>query len=296
MRREMREERRKTRRTVEASIDLSNVGSAIQTAGDAVREVWQTISSNAGDRYADLDLVPMDDEIAIRKRVEAQMNKRREFYGNLGAYIAVNLALWIIFSFIHIDVPVPMIVMLGWGAGLAAHAIETFYATGRRARHRLQTIQDEFYRLYGADWERADRKELRRVRDRVVQPITKRREFTDHLAIYVCINLMLWLLNLSFIHADFPWPLIVSLGWGFGLVAHGFEAMTTASRENALNRAIDRERDQMYAGDKPKRDRLYIDDEPVRSSGVRLTEDGEFTDSMISELEAEEKAKRGGRR
>jgi serine/threonine protein kinase len=290
--REAHQEERKKKRTVEASIDLSNVGTALQTAGDAVREVWQTISSNAGDRYADLDLVPMDDEIAIRKRVEAQINKRKEFYGHLIAFGVVNLALWIIFSFIQIGFPVPLVVTLGWGAGMAAHAIETMYATGRRARLRLQTIQGEFYRSYGANWEKADRKELRRIRDRVVQPITKRREFAEHLVVFICINLMLWILNTTFIQADFPWPVLVTLGWGIGLVFHAFEAVTSASHENAINRAIDRERDQLYAGDKPKRDQSYVSDSPERSSGVRLTEDGEFTDSMIDEIEADERARR----
>jgi hypothetical protein len=108
---------------------------------------------------------------------------------------------------------------------------------------------------------------------------------------------MLWIIffasaSISFLSfaSGFPWPLIVMLGWGIGLVSHGFEAVTATSRERAITRAVERERDQLYAGDKPKRD-LRSD----RSREVRLTEDGEFTESMIEDIDAEERNRRSRR-
>jgi hypothetical protein len=207
----------------------------------------------------------------------------------------VNILLWIIFGVFTgpiLGMPWPLIVMLGWGAGLAAHAVETYSATGARASRRLRVIQGEFYRELGADWPKADRKELRRIRDRAVQPLTKRREFTDHLAVFIPINIMLWIIyGTTGILNSFPWPLIVMLVWGVGLFFHGVEVVTTGSRrENAVQRAIEQERERLYDEEKPKRE-LRSDD----SREVRLTEDGEFTDSMVEEINHEEKQKRSGR-
>ncbi len=306
-----REAKREARRVVEREFDFSDAGRALSSAGQAVRDVIEGFSSS-WDRNVDPDLVPMDNEEAIRRRVEFQFNKRKEFFGHIIAYVLVNALLWIIYgssvlpNLVGGDVgamlgfPWPLVVMLAWGSGLAAHAIEIFYVTGRRAARRLQTIQGEFYRVYGEDWPRADRKELRRIRDRVTQLINKRREFVQHLAVYTCINLMLWVIfgmsgGLSFMSdvneaIAFPWPLIVMFGWGIGLVINAFEAFTAVSRENSIRRAVEREREALYASEKPKREQRS-----ESQARVRLTEDGEFTDSMIEEMNDEEKPKRDRR-
>ncbi len=288
-----REAKREVRRVIEHEFDFSDASVAIQHAGNAVRSAIEGIGEAFDSNAFDPDLVPMDDERAIRRRVEAQFSKRKEFFGHLTSYLVVNIAFWAIFYITGFLAPFPwpLIVSLAWGSGLVAHAVETYYATGRRATKRLRIIQDEFYSVYGPDWQRADRKELRRIRDRVVQPMTKRREFADHLAVYVTINTMLWVIYIStgFL-APLAWPLIVMLGWGIGLVAHGTEVVTTASRENAIERAIERERDQLYESEKPKHEERLDD-----SYDVRLTEDGEFTESMVEEIDAEEKQKRDRR-
>ena len=294
VRKAKREARREAKRTIEAQFDFSDAGRALGQAGSAVRSALEEISSS-WDNSRDPDLMPADDESAIRMRVEQQFNKRKEFIGNLSAFVMVNIVLWIIYGVSGgiLGFPWPLIVMFGWGAGLAAHGIETYYATGKRSSRRLRIIQGEFYRQFGPDWPQADRKELRRIRDRAVQPITKRREFADHLAVYICINIMLWIIyGTTGILSGFPWPLIVMFGWGIGLVFHGAETvMTGSSRENAVQRAIEQERERMYdEGEKPKR-AMRSDD----SREVRLTEDGEFTESMVEEINHEEKQKRSGR-
>ncbi|MFN8452819.1 MAG: 2TM domain-containing protein, partial [Anaerolineae bacterium] len=302
-----KEARREAKRVIEASFDFTDASRAIESVGNAVRNAVEGISGSF-DKTNDPDLMPLDDEDAIRKRVEMQFTKRREFFGHVVVYVMVNALLWVLFGsgFVQgilggdlgglLSFPIVPIVLLAWGSGLAAHAVETYYATGRRAASRLNAIQDEFYREFGPDWRRANRKELRRIRDRVSSAISKRREFVQHLAVFIPINIMLWLIYFSsagtfldFAHS-FPWPLIVLLGWGIGLVSHGFEAMTSISRERAISRAVERERDRLYSGEKPKRE------EPSDySREVRLTEDGEFTDSMIEDMDAEEKAKRDRR-
>ncbi len=282
--------KREARRVVEAEFDFSDAGKAIQSAGAAVRGAMEGIGEAFENSGYDPDLVPMDDGEAIRRRMTEQYNKRREFMGDIVSFVLVNALLWVIYSATNfLGFPWPLIVTLGWGSGLAAHAIETYYATGSRARHRLQVIQRAFYQTYGEDWVNADKKELRRIRQQVTEPLTKRREFADHLAVFVLINLMLWFIYGVTNFLGFPWPLIVTLGWGIGLVAHGAEVLSNSSRESAIDRAVEQERDRLSLSEKPKRDRF------ADSREVHLTEDGEFTDSMIEEIDAEEKAKRDRR-
>jgi hypothetical protein len=115
---------------------------------------------------------------------------------------------------------------------------------------------------------------------------------------------MLWLIfafssEIPFVSAlstGFPWPLIVMFGWGIGLVSHAYEAITATSRERAITRAVEREREQLYEGEKPKRDQRPDQSREARGArDVRLTEDGEFTESMIEDIDAEERARRSRR-
>lgn len=301
------------KRKVETAIDFSleGVGRVIERAGkqvqDAVESGWSWVSG------MDEELAPPYDENALRKRVEKQYKKRTEFNGHLVAFVFVNILLWIIFiggrgifegDFWSLmdQFPWPLMVTFGWGAGLVAHAIETYFQTGERAARRLRAIHREFERLYGERWyEVANKGELRKVRHRVEQPFTKRREFFEHLGVYVMINLMLWfvyfagtnffttVLGSGFQFLEFPWPLIVMFGWGIGLVFHASEMFSAGRQQRAIDRAVERERERMY-DEKPKRDFYYEDDEA--QPGVRLTEDGEFTDSMIQEIDRDARKRR----
>ncbi|HLU08700.1 MAG TPA: protein kinase [Oceanobacillus sp.] len=309
-----REERASNRR-VEAAIDLNieSAGKAIERVGlqvrDAIESGWGWIGGK------DDELAPPHDENALRKRVEKQYKKRQEFNGHLVAYVFVNLLLWIIifggrlvgegdFWAIMDEFPWPLLVSFGWGAGLLAHAVDTYYQTGERAARRLRAIHSEFERLFGERWyETADKGELRKVRHRVEQPFTKRREFASHLGVYVMINLMMWFIyfasnSSNFMREliggelqilEFPWPLIVMFGWGIGLAIHAFEVLSSERQERAIEREVERERERLYY-EKPKRDQYYDDDEP--QGGVRLNSDGEFTDSMIEELESNKRSRR----
>ena len=290
------------KRVVEHSFDFGSAIGAFGQAGEALHEAFEDISS-AFDKNTDLDLMPMDNEQAIRRRIEQQFNKRKEFNIHLVSFLMVNALLWVIFgSSGGSDFAWPLIVTLGWASGLAAHAVETYFVTGRRATRRLEAIQGEFYNTFGENWQSADRKELKRIRGRVSQAINKRREFYQHFAVYIFINIMLWYIyaqstglpfgiGSALDSIPFPWPILVTLGWGIGLVSHAVDAGSAIMRERAINRAVEREQQRLYAGEKPKRERRRDD-----SRHVRLTEDGEFTDSMVESFEDDEKPKRGRRR
>jgi serine/threonine protein kinase len=300
------------KRKVEFSLDFSqgglrHVGEAIEQAVGAVGEAIEGVTT-------DPDIAPEDDESAMRLRIEKQFNKRREFFGHLITFAFVNIVLWAIFLSGAGDLgqwvsemdgmPWPMFVTFGWGAGLVAHAIETRYDTGKRAARRLTIVREAYRQEFGENWRNVKKSELKRVRRRAEKPFNERKEFFEHLGVYTMINAMFWTMFLTsngwlaniIGDADvarvleFPWPLAIMFFWGIGLVAHGMEALGAQRREDAIQRALDRERAQVYR-EKPKRDQ-YIVDDTVAERRVRLTEDGEFTDSIIAEMEAEEKPKR----
>jgi hypothetical protein len=290
------------RRVVERSFDFGNIGRTIEQAGEAIGEALEDLGSK------DDDLALRDDEQAIRRRVESQFKKRSEFTMHAIMFALVNLLLWGIYLFagglpgdlgaLAQSFPWPLIVSLGWGSGLAAHALDTYYNTGKRAAQRTRALRDELYRLYGSDWSGVEKRELRRVRKRIESPFKKREEFYSHAIIYVMINLMLWIIfffstglpgDLGALVRSFPWPLIVMGGWGIGLAAHAMEAFGAGRQERAIQRAVEREREEQWADEKPKRD---FDDE---SRQIRLTGDGELTDSMVEQWQRDERGKRSRR-
>ncbi|MBK8029865.1 MAG: protein kinase [Chloroflexi bacterium] len=300
---------------VESSFDFADVGKAIEKAGEAIGDAFESWN----EKNIEYELAPYETEETFRKRIEARFKKRGEFTGHLIAYIVVNALLWIIFSaaggfsFISTDqqflqwmeFPWPMIVSLGWGAGLAAHLFETHFATGSRDERRYQAIRAELRRQYPDGWGRVDRRELKKIRRRVEKPFKKRAEFFEHAAVYIMINAMLWLIfffgsSVPDIGAvmneiPFPWPLIVSLGWGVGLAINFAEMVTTSGRERAIQRAIEQEYGRKRKNDEyvAEDDDELLDSRPARR--VRLTEDGELTDSMVVEWEEEDKPKRSRR-
>ena len=116
----------------------------------------------------------------------------------------------------------------------------------------------------------------------------------------------------------FPWPLFVTFGWGIGLIANAFEALGAGRTERTIEREMERER-RILDSEKPKRaargraqlpgadeafgdfDTIEEPREQVREprtgrGGVRLTEDGELTDSMIVELEDDDERRTRNRR
>jgi len=60
----------------------------------------------------------------------------------------------------------------------------------------------------------------RDVRELATKRLTERRDFRVHLAVYLVINAMLWVLWAVLTGVDgYPWPIWVTLGWGIGVAA-----------------------------------------------------------------------------
>ncbi len=305
------------KRKVEVSWDLGRFD--LHSLGQKIEEVAADIEE-AVDDVPTAERLLGRDEAAIRRRVEHDVKQRGEMMGHIGAFIGVNILMWVIFGLSGATFPFPVLVMFGWGAGLLAHIIEVHYQTGERARRRLMAVERALIDEYGYDWERtATKKQIKLTRRKAEKPFTARTEWYQHLAVYVMINIMLWtifgLTNAGELNAlvnqfdpeageiaqgvlGFPWPIIVMLGWGIGLFAHGAEVFGAASRERAIQRQLERERAFVSAA-KAKRgeqDVTVIEgrsaavslddllDDGKQKRGARIREDGEFTDSMVEEL------------
>lgn len=120
-----------------------------------------------------------------------------------------------------------------------------------------------------------------RVRRRVEQRIEERNALIGHLVSYVVVNLLMWFIFISGGADGHPWPIWVTFPWGIGMVMHFVSYYNEHGpgrerREAMIERELERERSRLYS--KAKNDDYY-------SGSPRLTEDGEFTESFIDELE-----------
>ena len=147
-----------------------------------------------------------------------------------------------------------------------------------------------------------------RLRRRVMLRRKMYREFFGHLVSFTGVNALIWGIWLFSWLGDgvdtnigdigFPWPLFVTLFWGFGLVMHGIQvyqnsAITSARREQAIQRDVELERARLglerVEYEKPKRGSLETDSNAVPEKAkrqadesnadnnwVRLSDDGEL--------------------
>lgn len=136
---------------------------------------------------------------------------------------------------------------------------------------------------------RMDLSEEEKIRLHVQKKIEERRGLMIHGFIFVVMHiffLSLW------DGTGFPWPLIIFFGWGIGMFAHFMEYYNNYGagrdrKEALIQREIERERERLNRmSEKPKN--TYDD----AVDQIRLTGDGELTDSFVEEWDAENKRKR----
>ncbi|MFN8374671.1 MAG: protein kinase [Anaerolineae bacterium] len=243
----------------------------------------------------DLELDLATDEEGIRKRVEKRIKDRREFVGHLISFTVVNAMLWMIFGLTGADFPWPMFVTLGWGSGLAAHAVSMFFKTNSQLEKREHEVDAALDARYGGQPVSED--EYQEVRRSVYIRHRKRVGFFAHAAVFACINAMLWMI-FGNSGADFPWPAFVTMGWGIGLVSNGIGVFSQSNkrveeREEQVRRELERERQRLGTSVVEKRkneagEALGGESAPP----LRLTDEGELTDSYVQEWDEQHKRKR----
>jgi hypothetical protein len=125
------------------------------------------------------------------------------------------------------------------------------------------------------------------VRRRIEKKHKELAELRIHAVAFLASNIGIWLFW-GILNITFPFPLIITLGWGIGLFAHyaeysGKYGKAYEKREALIAREIERERSLLYGMESEKSKNDFVD-----NGGIRLTEDGELSESFIQELVEDE--------
>lgn len=135
------------------------------------------------------------------------------------------------------------------------------------------------------------------IRRRVQKKLKARSEFLQHLAVYLSINLMFWIIYAA-ARGGFPWPIFISAPWGIGILSQYIDYYYKHGRgadqgEAEVASEITR-RMRISRRDKGKRDQFDYDNESVpdiediAERRVRLNDDGELSDSFVQEIDRDE--------
>ncbi len=234
------------------------------------------------------DEISMNDE--IRRRVETYYKERTTFAMHFMAFFIVNVIIWGLWLFggitLSLPFPWPFLITAGWGAGLAAHGIDVRAYSPGQAQALEQGVQKRLEQIYGENWEaETDEETYRRMRATTAKYFEDRNGFLIHLAVYTILNPAAWIICILLSWA-LIFPILLTLGWGIGLAAHGIDISfhsnrSTAAREQAIRDAQLRV-PQFGAQPKEKRkhDRLV------------LSEDGELLEIVDEDQELDDKPKR----
>ncbi len=235
------------------------------------------------------------EEIAQR-RLQKRRGMLFGFVGHLLPYIGVNTAI-ILSDIAENDVSAgTFITLFAWGAGLAAHAISTYFFSAPQVNRLYSGFYADMAEEYGNDWRTLlPQPTVQQAWRRAQQRYYERMGFRIHAAVFTFINLMLWVIWSDDLfeggQLDFPWPVFVFVPWLLGLVAHGLFGSGQQRTSNKNDASIQAELAMMQGDATPstpgKRKNQVVEVARPHGNGVRLTEDGELTDSMVTEFEAE---------
>ena len=245
----------------------------------------------------------LENDDDLRRRVERRVNKRSEFRMHATAFGITIGALWLI----YLAVPalagwwwILVATTLGWGSGLAGHAVDTYFQVGAPAERIDEAVWREMRDRFGSDWRTAaTRMDYDETRHRLSRRTEKLKDLLIHGSVYVMINLMLWILwaggVVPFVQnilqgdiSGFSLPMIVMVLWGIGMGFHVADVLTTFNRGREVESAVERERDRMARLEsKAKRK----NDE--RRTSMHIGDDGELVELIDDEPVIDRKAKRG---
>ena len=148
----------------------------------------------------------------------------------------------------------------------------------------------------------ADLTDEERIRRRVKKQQEERSGLITHFMAYATINTIIWVVSIA--NSDgFPWGLMfMTGGWGIGMAAHAWEYYTKyGAGAKARNAEIERALENELGSRRDKRKNVLDDDMPTTveststmeaARSVRLTDEGEFTDSYVQEIDQRRKRRR----
>lgn len=224
------------------------------------------------------------DESVLRKRVEKYFEERKGLLIHGLAFLASNIGVWAFWLLVGPGSwPWPLIITLGWGAGILAHLIETEGKSPRRLSNIDRQVFDQMADQYGPDWrEVADQSDYRRVQQAAHKRFNQMKELMIHGSIYALVNLAVWFVwGMVMRGAGLPYPLLMSVAWGLGLGIHALvvyqeSGWSAASRERSIAETVERERQRLY-GDAPLKEKRKHD-------RLILAEDGELLEIIEEDV------------
>ncbi len=206
-----------------------------------------------------------------------------------------------------------LVVALMWGTGLISHGIKVFYNSGQRLVSRRRDLKLALEARHGLDWPQTiDHRAYKKIRKQVDNRYNQRAEFFSHAISAVMVTAAVFIawgpisdvLYEASLRAGDPWtivtdstiPMIFGMIMAVTVLIHAIVllvnmVMGSHAKDRAIQREIERERDLAGLGPssakrKNDADLFYDDDEQKakRSDSIRLTEDGELTESFIREI------------
>ncbi|PJF23147.1 MAG: hypothetical protein CUN56_02375 [Phototrophicales bacterium] len=208
------------------------------------------------------------------------------------------------------QLPWAMFVALIWGSGLVSHALRVFYNSGARLRRKRERIQRDMVMYYGENWQdEVSDATYQRVRRSVEKRANKIVALLSHFVAATAITVVVsigWepisemIQNLHRLDETSrvplilpPVPYIVMILMYVSVLIHGVVNILTwltgiDDRERAIQREIARERELVGINQPVKKRKIEELDEYIPPQ-VRLTNDGEFTESFIDEMQNQQK-------
>lgn len=77
------------------------------------------------------------------------------------------------------------------------------------------------------------------LRTEALDRLKRKRDFRNHLAVFVLINASLWVVW-AVTGAGFPWPVFPLVGWGIGVAFHAFDTFRKPFTEDDLRAEMQR--------------------------------------------------------
>ena len=210
-----------------------------------------------------------------------------------------------------------LVAALMWGTGLISHGIKVFYNSGQRLINRRHDLKLALEARHGVDWpETIDHRAYKKVRKDVESRYNSRAEFFSHAvsgmlataAVFIAWGPISEVLYEASVRAGDPWtivtdatiPAIFGMVMAITILVHAMALLVgmvtgSHSKDRAIRREIERERELAGLGPsitkrKNDADLFHADDidKAKRDPAIRLTEEGELTDSFVREIEDED--------
>ena len=225
-------------------------------------------------------------EQIAQRRLRKRREERIGLVGHAIPYVLVNVMI-IVSAFNDGQGVGGFIPALGWGAGLAAHALSVYFGERGPVAGLYSGFDNTMRERYGTGWrETVPEAAIYREWQTAQEQFEAYKGAVVHSAVYVLINSLIWLTWLIALGEEgafvFPYPLIVMAAWGIGLIGNWLEVRgnnPTAANDETVMAEVDLI--SGYASPPRKRDHRLAD---TSTPDVRLDEDGEFTDSMVDEM------------